>query len=173
MPHALHYALKANSTLAMVRLLRELGSGADANSVGEIEVALRAGFDPPQIVFTGVGKTLEELDRAIGLDVKTINAESPGELRAHRRPRAGARGRPRASPCGSTRTSMRSSHPHISTGLQHQQVRRADRVGARPLSRGRRNARVARPSGVHVHVGSQITSLEPLARAAAAHRRAR
>ena len=61
-PHALHYALKANSTLAVARLLRGLGSGADANSGGEIDVALRAGFIPEQIVFTGVGKTAAELD---------------------------------------------------------------------------------------------------------------
>src|SRR5437762_5123684 len=56
-PHAIHYALKANSTLAIARLLRSLGSNADANSGGEIDVALRAGFIPPQIAFTGVGKT--------------------------------------------------------------------------------------------------------------------
>ena len=60
-PHSLHYALKANSTLAISRLLRSLGAGADANSGGEIDVALRAGFIPPQIVFTGVGKTPAEL----------------------------------------------------------------------------------------------------------------
>src|SRR5262249_37202738 len=66
-PHAMHYAFKANSTLAIVRLLRALGSGADANSGGEIDVALRAGFIPPEIVFTGVGKTQAELEQAIDL----------------------------------------------------------------------------------------------------------
>ena len=81
-PHALHYALKANSTLAIARLLRDLGSAADANSGGEIEVARRAGFTPAAIVFTGVGKTREELELAVGLGVKTINAESAGERRA-------------------------------------------------------------------------------------------
>src|SRR6185503_20887785 len=79
-PHTLHYALKANSTLAIARLLRGLGSAADANSGGEIDVALRAGFIPPQIVFTGVGKTPAELEQAVDLGVKTINAESEGEL---------------------------------------------------------------------------------------------
>ena len=77
-PHSLHYALKANSTLAIARLLRSLGAGADANSGGEIDVALRAGFIPSQIVFTGVGKTSQELAQAIDLGVMTINAESPG-----------------------------------------------------------------------------------------------
>ena len=68
-PHAIHYALKANSTLAIVRVLKALGSHADANSGGEIEVALRAGFGPREIVFTGVGKTGGELEYAIESDV--------------------------------------------------------------------------------------------------------
>ena len=54
---AVHYALKANSTLGIARLLRSLGAAADANSVGEIDVALRAGYSPAEMVFTGVGKT--------------------------------------------------------------------------------------------------------------------
>ncbi len=79
-PHAIHYALKANSTLAVVRLLHSLGSYADANSVGEVEVALRCGFRPDQIVFTGVGKSAAEIDRAVALGLLAINVESPGEL---------------------------------------------------------------------------------------------
>ena len=64
-PHAMHYAIKANATLAVVRLMREEGAAADANSGGEIEVALRAGYAPDQIVFTGVGKSRAELARAV------------------------------------------------------------------------------------------------------------
>src|SRR3982751_1547314 len=79
-PHAIHYALKANSTLAIARLLRGLGSSADANFGGEIEVARRAGFTPAQIVFTGVGKTEAELAQAIALGVRSINVESAGEI---------------------------------------------------------------------------------------------
>ena len=79
-PHAIHYALKANSTLALLRLLRSLGSRVDANSWGEIQVARRAGFDARDIVFTGVGKTRDELESAVALDVGTINAESASEL---------------------------------------------------------------------------------------------
>ena len=60
-PHAIHYGMKANSTLALVRLLHSIGSKVDANSRGEIEVALRAGYRPRDIVFTGVGKTQAEL----------------------------------------------------------------------------------------------------------------
>src|SRR5207247_1762052 len=55
-PHRIHYALKANATTAVARLLRELGARADVNSGGEIDVALRAGYAPREMVFTGVGK---------------------------------------------------------------------------------------------------------------------
>jgi diaminopimelate decarboxylase len=164
-PHALHYALKANSTLAVARLLRELGSSVDANSVWEIEVARRAGFEPSQIVFTGVGKTPEELEAAVALGVKAINVESAGELarleaigsRLGRAVRVAIRVNPDIDA---------QSHPHISTGLK------INKFGV-PLDDARALLQTlkARPSlalvAIHVHVGSQITSLDPLRRAAA------
>ena len=79
-PHAIHYALKANSSLALVRVLQQAGSGADANSIWEIDVARHAGFAPAEIVFTGVGKSPAELECAVDLGVKAINVESVGEL---------------------------------------------------------------------------------------------
>jgi len=79
-PHSVHYALKANSLLAVARLLRSLGSEADANSIWEIEVARKAGFTAGQIVFTGVGKSRAELECAVPLGLKAINVESAGEL---------------------------------------------------------------------------------------------
>jgi diaminopimelate decarboxylase len=165
-PHALHYALKANSTLAIARLLRALGSGVDANSGGEIDVALRAGFIPPQIVFTGVGKTDVELAYAIELGVKTINAESAGELE-----RIDALARERET---RARVALRinpdidaKSHPHISTGL------RTNKFGvaideARELCRVMRGRPGLEIVGLHSHVGSQIVDLAPLRRAAGA-----
>jgi len=163
-PHAIHYALKANSTLAIARLLRESGCGADANSVWEIEVARKAGFAPADIVFTGVGKSPAELECAVALGVKAINVESAGELArveaiAARLGRV-ARVAVRLNPDIDAR-----SHPHISTGL------RVNKFGV-PLDDAAELFRslAARPSlrlvAVHVHVGSQITTLEPLARAA-------
>ena len=79
-PHRVHYALKANSTLAIARLLREMGAAADANSIWEIELARKAGFAPGDIVFTGVGKSGAELECAVPLGLKAINVESAGEL---------------------------------------------------------------------------------------------
>ena len=164
-PHALHYALKANSTLAVARLIRELGGAADANSIGEIELARRAGFDPSQIVFTGVGKSPDELECAVALGLKAINVESAGELArieaiAARTGRA-ARVAVRINPDIDA-----NSHPHISTGL------RINKFGV-PLdaSRALFASLTARPAltlvAVHAHVGSQMTTIEPLRRAAA------
>ena len=165
-PHAIHYALKANSTLALARLLRSLGSRADANSGGEIQVARRAGFEPGEIVFTGVGKTREELESAIADGIGTINAESAGEL-DRIAAIASAQGR-------EARVALRvnpdidaKSHPNISTGL------RINKFGvplpdARAIYRARRETRGLRFAGVHVHIGSQITTIEPLRRAAEA-----
>lgn len=165
-PHAIHYALKANSTLAIARLLRALGSRADANSGGEIEVAVRAGFAPREIVFTGVGKTHEELADAIARDVHTINAESAGELDriaavAHGMGRV-ARAALRVNPDIDAR-----SHPNISTGL------RTNKFGvalqdARAMYRDRLGKPGLQLVGVHIHIGSQITTAEPLRRAAGA-----
>ena len=165
-PHAIHYALKANSTLAIARLLRSLGSGADANSGGEIDVALRAGFIPPQVVFTGVGKTVAELEQAVDLGVKTINAESDGELE-----RIDAVARTRQT---RQRVALRvnpdidaRSHPHISTGLKSNKFG----IGIGDVREIARRT-VARQGlelvGLHSHVGSQITDLAPLRRAAEA-----
>jgi len=163
-PHDLHYALKANSALALLRLVRGLGAGADANSVGEIEVALRAGFIPSAIVFTGVGKSPAELERAISLGVKAINAESPGEVdRIDAIARSlGTRARVaiRVNPDISAE-----SHPHISTG------RRSTKFGVpieavRPLYREMARRPALDVVGIHAHIGSQIVRIEPLRRMA-------
>jgi diaminopimelate decarboxylase len=165
-PHAIHYALKANSTLEIVRLLKSLGSAVDANSIGEVDIALRCGFHPSQIMFTGVGKRGDELARAIAVGVKAINVESPGELERLDRLAAEhetiVRVALRVNPDIDAR-----SHPHISTGLKtnkfgvpidqapaiFREIQRRDRL---------------EPVGVHSHIGSQITTLEPLLRAAQA-----
>ena len=165
-PHAIHYALKANSTLAIVRVLKALGSHADANSGGEIEVALRAGFAPREIVFTGVGKTGGELDYAIATDVGAINAESAGEL-DRIAARAQAAGRVARVALRVNPDIDAQSHPNISTGLKSNKFGVALQ-DARGIYRDRRNETSLQFVGVHLHIGSQITTAEPLRRAAAA-----
>ena len=165
-PHAIHYALKANSTLAITRLLRGLGSAADANSGGENDVALRAGFIPAQIVFTGVGKTMAELGQAIDLGVRSINVESAGEI-----DRVNALSRERQV---RTKIAIRinpdvdaKTHPHISTGLKTNKfgIVIADVPALCAHARTLAGIDIV---GLHAHIGSQITDLNPLARAARA-----
>ena len=165
-PHAIHYALKANSTLAITRLLRGLGSNADANSGGEIDVAMRAGFIPAQIVFTGVGKTLTELAQAIDLGVRTINVESAGEI-----DRVDLLSRERDT---RTRIAIRvnpdvdaKTHPHISTGLKINKFGVPIAEVKALCARARAQAGIE-VVGLHAHVGSQITNVDPLVRAARA-----
>jgi diaminopimelate decarboxylase len=163
-PHALHYALKANSNLALGRLLHSIGSAADANSLWEIDVARRMGFETRQIVFTGVGKSPAELERAVSLGLKAINVESAGELAriealAARLGRA-ARVAVRINPDIDAK-----SHPHISTGLK------INKFGvpvdaARELFATLRDRPFLTLVAVHVHIGSQVTSLDPLRGAA-------
>lgn len=164
-PHALHYALKANSLLAIAKLLRDLGSAVDANSIWEIDVARRAGYTAEQIVFTGVGKSQAELECAVPLGLKAINVESAGELsrieavamQLDRPARVAIRMNPDIDA---------KSHPHISTGL------RINKFGvpgdaALELIRSVSSRPFLRLVAVHVHVGSQITTVAPLRGAAA------
>ncbi|MXZ73401.1 MAG: diaminopimelate decarboxylase [Acidobacteria bacterium] len=165
-PHRIHFAMKANSTLGVVRLLHAAGSAFDANSGGEIGVALRAGAPPDAIVFTGVGKTEAELTDAVRLGIGTINAESAGELDRI--------GRIAASRGVRARVALRvnpdieaDTHPGIATGG------RAHKFGV-PMGDARDIAREASTHeglelvGIHAHVGSQITDLDSLGRTAAA-----
>jgi diaminopimelate decarboxylase len=164
-PHTIHYALKANSTLAIARLIRELGGSADANSIWELELARKAGFAPADIVFTGVGKSRTELECAVPLGLKAINVESAGEI---------ARVEAIANQAGVVaRVAVRvnpdidaESHPHISTGLKANKFGVLI-TGSKELVRVFGSGRASKLVAIHVHVGSQITTLEPLRRAAA------
>ena len=164
-PHRIHYAIKANATLAVVRLLRRLGASADVNSGGEIDVARRAGFDPAEMVFTGVGKTAAELERAVELGIGAVNAESSGEIG---RIDAIARARGRV-----VRVALRvnpdvdaETHPGIATGLHAAKFGVTPDV-ARAMARDIASRPALRLVGLHVHIGSQIRSPAPLAGAAA------
>jgi diaminopimelate decarboxylase len=163
-PHAIHYAFKANSTRALVAELRAIGCNVDAVSIWEVELARLVGFEARQIVFDGVGKSDAELDAAVALDLKAINVESLGELarveaiaaRSGRVARVAIRVNPDIDA---------KSHPHISTG------RKINKFGI-PADEARAqlatlpSRRALNLVALHVHVGSQITSLEPIRRAA-------
>lgn len=164
-PHAIHYALKANSTLAVATELCRLGSAADANSIWEIELARKAGFTAQRIVFTGVGKTDAELECAVPMGLHAINVESAGELARveaiARRHQIVVRVAIRINPDVDAQ-----SHPHISTGLK------INKFGVpvdelRELFDGLSSRRSLKLVAMHVHVGSQITALDPIRRAAA------
>jgi diaminopimelate decarboxylase len=163
-PHAIHYAFKANSTRALVAELKALGSSVDAVSMWEVQVARAVGFEPRQIVFDGVGKSDAELESAIALDLKAINVESHGELRRVEAiaARAGsvARVAIRVNPDIDAK-----SHPHISTGLKISKfgIPTDDVQALLPTFKTRRAVHLV---ALHVHVGSQITTMDPIRRAA-------
>ena len=114
-PHRICFAVKANSNLAVLRILRELGAGADIVSSGELARVLAAGFDPAHVVFSGVGKTADELRTAIRSGVGHLNVESTEELqhiaRIADREQAQVKIGIRVNPDVTTET-----HPYISTG---------------------------------------------------------
>jgi diaminopimelate decarboxylase len=134
--------------------------------MGEVDIALRCGIPPSHIVFTGVGKSTSELDRAVTLGFKAINVESPGELdrldRLAQAHRTTVRVALRVNPDIDAR-----SHPHISTGLKTNKFGVPIEAAAEIFREiGRRTGLIA--EGVHMHIGSQITTLDPLQRGAQA-----
>src|SRR2546429_6866034 len=115
-PHMVAYAIKANSNLALLRLLANEGAGGDIVSGGELYRALQAGIEPPRIVFPGVGKSDDEVRHPLRSNILMFNVESSAELRATD-PVAGAmdtqaRVALRIDPDTATKT-----HAHRSTGL--------------------------------------------------------
>jgi diaminopimelate decarboxylase len=115
LPHRIHYAVKANGNLAVLRVLRDLGAGADIVSEGEMRRALAAGIAPDRIVFSGVGKTADELRAAVREGLGHINVESLAELELlgaiAEEERRGVSVGIRVNPDVTTET-----HPYISTG---------------------------------------------------------
>src|SRR5712671_6920584 len=163
-PHVLHYALKANSTFAIATLLKVLGSAADANSIWEIDVAGRVGFQAHEIVFTGVGKSSAELECAVPLGLKAINVESAGEL-SRIESIAERLGRPARVAVRVNPDIDAKSHPHISTGLKINKFG-VDVDAARELFASVSRRPFLTLVAIHVHIGSQITTLAPLRGAA-------
>jgi diaminopimelate decarboxylase len=159
-PHRICYALKANASGAILRVLAKLGAGADIVSGMEMQAALRAGFPAERIVFAGVGKTDAELQLGIEQGVFLINAESEAEI-ARIGAAASARGK-------TVRVALRvnpdidpRSHPYISTGLRENKFGTDIALAPEILARARTVPGV-RLVGLQCHIGSQITDLDPL-----------
>jgi diaminopimelate decarboxylase len=166
MAHRICYALKANASGALLRLLAARGAGADIVSGLELRAALRAGFPPERIVFAGVGKSDDELRLAVEAGVGHVNAESEEEIErlaavAARLGRT-ARLSLRVNPDIDAR-----SHPYISTGLRENKFGVDIALAPEILRRARKRPGVE-VVGLQCHIGSQILDLGPLGEAASA-----
>ena len=163
-PHRVCYAVKANSNLAVLNLLARLGAGFDVVSGGELARVLRAGGEPSRVVFSGVGKRVDELRAALAAGIACFNVESAAELD---RLNAVALDMGRVAP-----VALRvnpdvdaGTHPYISTGLKTNKfgIPAAD---ARALYRRAASLPGLAVHGIACHIGSQLTDLAPLREAA-------
>jgi diaminopimelate decarboxylase len=162
--HQVLYALKANSNPTILKLFSQAGIGAEVNSGGELFLACNAGFIPGRIVFSGVGKTKEELHYALSLGIKAFHVESRMELEALGRIATDIRTiapvTVRLNPDVSAPT-----HPHISTGRKIHKFG-VDTVKAIDLMHLANEHPWMKPVGLSAHIGSQIAELEPFVAAA-------
>lgn len=157
--HLVCYAVKANSTLAVLNLLARLGSGFDIVSGGELQRVLAAGGDPRKVVFSGVGKTAEEMRQALAAGILCFNVESEGELvrleavaaQAAKTAAVSLRVNPDVDP---------RTHPYIATGLKENKfgIAYEDALGLYQKARSMRHIAV---TGIGCHIGSQLTDVAP------------
>ena len=162
-PHIIAFAMKANSNLAILRLMAKEGSGVDIVSGGELFRALKAGMPPSKIVFAGVGKSAEEIRDALKANILMFNVESSAELQAindvaasvGKKARVALRINPDIDP---------KTHPYISTGLKKSKFGiAADRaLDEFKLASSLSHIDVV---GVHKHIGSQLTDVTPFVEA--------
>lgn len=158
-PHIVAFAMKANSNLAILRLMAKEGSGVDIVSGGELFRALKAGVPPAKIVFAGVGKNAEEIRDALKADILMFNVESSAEIRAindvaasvGKKARIALRINPDIDP---------KTHPYISTGLKKSKFGIA---ADRALEEFKQASSLSHIEvvGVHAHIGSQLTEVTP------------
>ncbi len=158
-PHLVCYAVKACSNLSILRLLAKLGAGFDIVSGGELYRVLKAGGSANKIVFSGVGKTVEEIDAALKAGILKFNVESEGEIEllAERASRAKKRAKfaLRVNPDVAAGT-----HPYISTGMRQHKFGVGMEVAERLYGKASRY-RSLEISGVSCHIGSQILDPSP------------
>src|SRR5260370_28218489 len=159
-PHRVCYAVKANGNLTILKLLAEAGAGFDIVSGGELFRVLKAGADPARVIFSGVGKTAQELDYALEHRIRSFNCESEPELAllaslAARRA-VHARVALRVNPDVDA-----STHPYISTGLRKHKFGIDIHAAESVYERARSLSNLVL-EGVSCHIGSQIGDIEPI-----------
>ena len=157
--HLVCYAVKANSNLAILNLLARLGSGFDIVSGGELRRVMAAGGDARKVVFSGVGKSAEELRCALEADILCFNVESEAELRRLDRI-AGEMGKPAPVSLRVNPDIDAGTHPYIATGLKNDKFGIAYR-DALPLYREAAKLHHVKVIGVGCHIGSQVIELAP------------
>jgi diaminopimelate decarboxylase len=156
----INYAVKANSNLSVVSHLAKLGSGADCVSIGEVRRALDAGVDKYKIIFSGVGKSDDEIRQALNYDILLINLESESEMKRVEmvaeslgiQARISIRVNPNIDP---------QTHPYISTGLHENKFGVEIDVAKRMYIYAKQSEHL-NPVGIHFHIGSQLTNLDPI-----------
>lgn len=158
-PHLVCYAVKANSNLSILKTLADLGSGFDLVSGGELERVLLAGGKPQNIVFSGVGKSRIEIQRALEVGIGCFNIESPAELQQIQQVAQSLNKQApvslRVNPDVDAQT-----HPYISTGLKQNKfgIEIDKALSFYQLANSLPNIQIV---GVDCHIGSQLTSLSP------------
>lgn len=158
-PHLICFAVKANGNLAILKLFADMGGGADVVSGGELFRALRAGIPPKRIVFAGVGKTRAEMVEALKADILMFNVESSQELQLLNQV-AGEMGAVAAVALRVNPDVDPKTHPYISTGLKKSKfgIDISMALEGYQLARTLPHIQVI---GIHQHIGSQITEIEP------------
>jgi diaminopimelate decarboxylase len=160
LPHQLHYAVKANSTLAVLKTFAELGAGFDIVSGGELSRVLAAGGNPESVVFSGVGKSVEEIDFALKTSIECFNVESDSELmRISQRAEVLGKIAPialRINPNVDPKT-----HPYISTGLKENKFGILQEAALALYQQAHADPNL-HVRGVACHIGSQISDPTPL-----------
>lgn len=162
--HYVSYAAKANANLEIMKLLAAEGSGADVVSAGELLIALAAGFPPSKITFDGTGKTDREIELALKVNIHAFNVESLDELRVINGIAEGLGVRAKISIRVNPDVDAK-SHPYISTGMKENKFG-IDLENAREAFLFARSHSALEVVGIHVHIGSQITTLDPFIKAA-------
>ena len=153
------YSVKANSNLTILRLLQQAGSGFDVVSAGELHRLKKIGADPERTIFSGVGKTLEELRMALEMSLLGINIESIQELEVL----IGLAAQQNSSPRVSLRINPEvdaQTHPYVATGFRQHKFGLDLNSLSKIVELLKRSAEV-RPVGVGFHIGSQILDVQP------------